>query len=358
MKSIGYYVARWNAYVKKNLHRYPRVNYLQRVWRHRNDEDFVHRVMHIHHDPDLFRIRSLGSAYPTRNIYLVTLEASAGLGATLRIVLLALRVADRLGLAPVIIFAPATCAYTEPEPIRGTTNAFEYYFEQPTDVSVDMALHGCNVFLYNTAHDLRAEREMCDVSSPHRANYDVDNAYLEILAALFRKYLRLNEETRTRIDRDCRTLFGGSARRLLGVHLRGTDFRQAWVGHPRVVDAKSYIPEIDRAMSHGLFDGIFLATDDAGELDILRHRYGDRLLYYEDTQRGCGNVGVHLAKGERPLNHYLNGLEVLRDMYTLAACDGLICGLSQVSFMTRIIRMSTGTPYALLRVIDHGLYEA
>ena len=40
----------------------------------------------------------------------------------------------------------------------------------------------------------------------------------------------------------------------------------------------------------------------------------------------------------RENHHYLLGLEIIRDVYTLAACRGFVCGMSYVGFMVQIIK--------------------
>ena len=44
--------------------------YLQRVWRHRKDENFVSQVMKINHDPDTIQLKSFGEKNQGENIYL------------------------------------------------------------------------------------------------------------------------------------------------------------------------------------------------------------------------------------------------------------------------------------------------
>ena len=51
----------------------------------------------------------------------------------------------------------------------------------------------------------------------------------------------------------------------------------------------------------------------------------------------------------------LMGYEVLRDMYALAACDGLVAGLSQVVNCARIVKESSGEEYDTLCIINNGI---
>ena len=58
---------------------------------------------------------------------------------------------------------------------------------------------------------------------------------------------------------------------------------------------------------------------------------------------------------DRPLHYYKLGLEVLRDVYTLASCDGLICGLSHVSCAARYIKSAKGEMFEDIKILDSGM---
>ena len=51
----------------------------------------------------------------------------------------------------------------------------------------------------------------------------------------------------------------------------------------------------------------------------------------------------------------LLGYEVLRDMYTLASCDGLVAGLSQVSYAARICKRSRNEKYDIEMILNKGI---
>jgi hypothetical protein len=61
------------------------------------------------------------------------------------------------------------------------------------------------------------------------------------------------------------------------------------------------------------------------------------------------------SREERESHHYLLGREVLRDAWTLGSCQGLIAGLSQVSFGARIFKAATNTKYEDFVLLDNGM---
>lgn len=144
-------------------------------------------------------------------------------------------------------------------------------------------------------------------------------------------------------------------KKILGVHARGTDFKRNYNGHPIAVTAQEYLAEAKNLVETGEYDRIFLATDDTNAVRLFRNEFGSKILYYDDVTRGEGNETVMKSDSTRDDHHYKLGLEVLRDMYTLASCDGLVAGLSQVSFAARIQKFSWNQQYVDLKILDKGI---
>ncbi len=98
-----------------------------------------------------------------------------------------------------------------------------------------------------------------------------------------------------------------------------------------------------------------MATDDAAAIKALQEEFGDKVCCYQDVFRSSGDVSVAFTGSDRKNHKYHLGLEVLRDMYTLACCDGLVAGVSNVSMCARIARKNMGKDYVYLKILDHGV---
>ena len=356
MISISFCRIQAEKIIKQFLSEHRVLNYLQRVWRHRNDSEFVNYVMRKGHDPNILHIEKLGDLNPQKNIFLIKLNGTMGFGAHYRMTLYALWEADQLGFVPVVCYGD-DCPYKEKQEVYGTSNPFEYYFQPVSHITITEAQQSQRVFFFEFAHAVRIERDLGNLNPDLTMGYTVTDEYLSILAKVHSKYIKLNQITDDIIKKDFFNLIPKADSKVLGVHIRGTDFALNWENHPNIIMEDEFISVIDEAFRDYDFDYVFLATDDTRRLDALQKRYGSRLLYYKDVHRTTGNVGVHEEKNSRPMNRYLNGLEVIRDMYTLANCSGLICGLSQVSFMARIIRLSQESPYDFVKILDNGIYR-
>lgn len=84
-----------------------------------------------------------------------------------------------------------------------------------------------------------------------------------------------------------------------------------------------------------------MATDEQEAINVFREEFGDIIKVYEDTWRAPdGDESVAYSQANRPNHHYLLGLEVLRDQHTLTRCSGIVCGVSNLKIMTRIMRQA------------------
>jgi hypothetical protein len=353
-----YWKYRISENIKAFLKKHPKVNYLQRVLRHCNDSTFIKQVMTLGHDPNCFYLHCNGDKNPDKNILFI--EVTGGMGVMYRYMLYALWEAERLGFVPVIKFHD-DCVYREDHSVDGTDNAFEYYFKQPSAVSLADAGESKRVFLLGLPHLSRIESDLGNLNPDVPLGYVVNEEYLAVLAEVARKYLHLNDKTRRFFESSFQNLFPPkqARRKILGVHIRGTDFALQWEGHPNMVMVEDFFSAIDEVLGkESGFDHIFLATDDNTRLEAFKKRYGDQLSYYEDVHRGEGVRLAIMDALDRENTHYLDGLEALRDMYTLSECDGLIAGLSQISISARIRRLADYGPFEYMKILDKGLYRS
>lgn len=312
------------------------------------DARFVRNVKQMADKNNLIYVESYGNERNSDAIFLIDMEEShSGFFAEHNRLLALLYFADKYDMKPVVRFHPGYC-YAEKHPVNGTTNPFEYYFEQPTDVSLEDIKSYRQVFRSRKENSYEVNR-LCDDAN----GYTRSETYLNEMARITAKYIRLNAIVKEKLDQEIQSLTGTGS--ILAVHVRGTDFKHNYNGHPVQVGVDEYLETTVRIFQKGTYDKVFLATDDSEAIDKFRNRFKDRLVFYEDVIRSKGDDTVMHSVMDRENHHYLLGYEVLRDMYTLAACDGLIAGLSQVSYAARIQKKSTGNEYRDLVILDKGI---
>lgn len=282
-------------------------------------------------------------------IYFIDMEeAHSGFFAEHNKLLSLLYFADYHGLTPVVRFHPGYC-YAESHAVNGTENPFEYYFEQPCGIGTEaLGTYQCV---------LRSRKEngyLAAKLNEGAAGYTRSDLYINEMARITSKYIRLNSIVRTQMQQEISALTGSGGEKILAAHVRGTDFKKNYNGHPIYIPAKEYLEAVQEVCQKGGYEKVFIATDDAEALALFKEKFGDRLLYYHDVTRGEGDTVMN-SRDTRENHKYLLGIEVLRDMYTLAACKGLVAGLSQVSFAARIQKKSMGEEYQDLVILNHGI---
>lgn len=255
------------------------------------------------------------------------------------------------GYVPVID-AGEHFSYRNVARIKNTDNAFEYYFMQPAGISVEDACNSNRVIFSEVRH-----RQMVELVLLGRYDcYFYNKRYLHMMSDIVRRSVKFNQATWDYLSKGINKL-GISKNKVLGVHMRGTDFRKKFNGHPVYITEQEMFDKIDSIILKYGYNKIFLATDDESILKSFTLKYHDFVCAYIDVVRSDKMQSVIFQKNNRRNNQYLLGLEVIRDMYTLSLCDGLICGMSQVTVCTQMNKLARREKYENIEVIDHGIYK-
>ncbi len=333
--------------IKKYIKNHKKLNYFQRCIRRRNDNAFVNEVLEIGKNPLRINIQKLGDKNDGKLVYIAQTMGCDGLFAELRFLLAEIYFAERFGMTPVLKIPEASCYY-EDHPVNGTTNPFEYYFCPVSDISLEDAQESAAVVEHNYYQRLYIE-SVFDMNS----GYMPSDGYMNAMADLVKRHLKLNDVCKPLIENDIKSILG--TKKTLAVHVRGADFKRHYKNHPNMVTTDEYLLAVEKAMSKNNFEQIFLATDDLDAINVFKEKYGDKVVFYDDVVRTDGDETVMKSTSDRENHHYKLGLEVLRDMYTLAACDGIIAGLSNVSIFARIVKFSYGSDYDFKNYLNKGI---
>lgn len=259
--------------------------------------------------------------------------------------------ADICGYVPVI-YAGHRFAYREENHAAGMGNPFEYYFVQPSGVELHEIKNSYRVVISNLLH-----REIVELVYTGKYNeYWYTQDYLRIMGSIVKKYVRFNNITWKYICNGLEKLKIQN-NKILGIHIRGTDFKRGFHNHPVCLTAEDYFSTIDDILMVKKYDKIFVATDDKRLYNQFFKKYKSKMCCYEDVFRNDKNKSVVFENCTRKNHKYRLGLEVLRDMYTLAICDGLVAGISQVAVCAQINKMATGKMYEDLKIINKGIHR-
>lgn len=326
-----------------------RLGFAYYCFRKGSDARFIRRVKELDEESSTVFLANYGNKNSKEPVYFIDLtELNSGFFAEYNKLLTLLYFADQYHLNPVVRFGK-NYYYAEQHPVNGTDNPFEYYFAQPCGISVEDIMQ-CRCVLKSR----KENSNLAIALNENSGGYMRSEKYLNEMAKVSAKYIRLNDIVAQKIQNDIKDL-STDLEKTLGVHVRGTDFKQNYNGHPVQITIDEYLQETFSAYQKGSYEYIFLATDDADAIRAFQGKFGDKVVYYQSVVRSSGNDTVMRSRLPRENHHYQLGLEVLRDMHTLAGCGGLIAGLSQVSYAARIQKKSVGKEYAELIILDKGI---
>jgi hypothetical protein len=204
-------------------------------------------------------------------------------------------------------------------------NSWTEYFHQLSSLSLEEVLESGEYSIYDRRPVSFAVHD-----------YSGDTDYRET----FHQTIKLSPRTQSYID-----LWLDFLRQegdVLGVHMRGTDMKIA-KSHLAPPTTFQTLKMVDMALGRRNFDAIFVASEDERELAKIRKRYGKRIVTSDSFRT---HLRQKMTRMDSPVLQwpYLLGLQVLRDTWMLAHCEGLVSGHSNVSEHAQVIR---NRPYSV-----------
>lgn len=300
---------------------------------------------------DIFRIHTNSKAYNNEKIvyWIKTGNVFSGFGAQFRRTLEALSFADYYNLNPCIEYTK-DFLYAEKDLIEGTSNPFEYYFCQVSNINI------VDINNYNFVEFQEEHRNIIKRMGFLNDAYSISEDYISYMAYIINKYIRINDSTHEYIDKSLTKLKLG--KKYIAVHVRGTDFNLGYKDHPQLIKIHKYFKVIDELLNHdSKISKIFLATDEESIINEFIGKYRKNLVYYKDVFRSSNGKPVHFSNVNRENHHYRLGLEILRDIITLSKGDFLVACNSQVSYSARMFKKSYGEVYEKIIVLNEGIYK-
>lgn len=333
------------------LKKIPVVYNILLVIKYRKDEEFMAQIVELRKNPGLIELQDNENNFESSGMvcHINVQEKNAGFFALVRWVLDALYFCDCFSLEPFITFSNDSLYYDDTMPQY--KNVYDYYFEQPCFSDSNMLKTKRTVVKYAWRNRLKAE------ALNGGDAYQVSEKYITQMAHVMKKYLHFNKETQRQIDEQLK--LREVNQEVLGVHIRGTDYKLNCRNHPRYIPPEAYYSHVDSAIKEYDFKKIYIATDDEEILQQFLTRYGrEKVIFSQNNTRNSGISGVHTAVGPKREHHkYLLGIEVICDMCTLAACGGIISGLSQVSLMCRVYKKSKDEEFLYDKKLDMGINQ-
>ncbi len=278
-----------------------------------------------------YKTEKIRKKYKGKTIYYVMrFQAETfGIATSIRYVLSNLKYANDNGLIPIVDMQNEKNPYLEEQEV-GKKNAWEFYFNQPAQITLK-DIEGKENVIYAE----EAQLEECPTDS---MEFYTNDFAVNFWRKIYRENIVLNEESKKHIEEQYTKLFGNEHQKILGCICRGTDYveRRAYK-HPIQPKVEALIHEAKEFMLVNAYDKIFLATEDEFILEQFKEAFGEKLIYVEQQRYKDGSIP--LARQQEfatRTNRRIEGLNYLTAIYLLAECDSLIgsrCGITTISYI-------------------------
>ena len=252
------------------------------------------------------------------------------------------------GWLPVIDMKHYPNAYLEPQ-LLGKVNAWEYYFCQPFNITLDEAYSGRNIILCDGI-----KNKSFPSGSMNYFN-NVNNELTEWRMLVKLGLLRIQPKMYESIMAEYNSLISKDDR-VLGVKLRGTDYFALKPKDHHIQPPIDFaLNTIKNLKTQWKCNKIFLATEDKNIFQRFKEEFGDECITsqmaYVDYD-GKGFINAYNVTRENSL--FLKGKEYLTQIVILSKCKNV--ALCQCSGTVGLMMMTDGFEQAV--VFDLGRYGA
>ena len=234
-------------------------------------------------------------------------------------------------------------------PINGSHNAWEYFWKQPSDYTLEEVYNSYNVIL--SKQNWFSEYDM-----GYEKNNYLDKDIITFYANLSEK-IQLNKEVEKILAIKCKSFFPDNSR-ILGVNYRfgghSLNHYDAAHGHPIQPDIKLLIELVLNVMQERDFKYVFLASDTIEGIEYFKNILQDKLLYVKRNRLSEQLDKSRTKQCLKNIDLYTHTLEYIYEMEILSRCHGLLGSINS-GFRYAIIKNNNKFEY--LNVLDYGLIK-
>ena len=259
---------------------------------------------------------SFGEMNPDKYFYVIKRSPVAGFFSNLSFVLCNLKIANDKKFIPIIDMENFTTWYNEKEQINGEYNAWNYFFENINEYSLDEVYQSKNVLFSKNNYPPGMPM------SPSKSKE---------LIEIFKKNIFVKKEITEIFDDYYKNNISG--KKVLGVHFRGCDLK-TYRGHPFPPTTKQMVNICKKLIDK--YDLLFLSTEEKKYQEVFDKEFKNKVIYF-NSYRSYKNAYLYYPRA----NHrYLLGRDILIESMLLSSCDGLVFTNSNVSEAAKIFSIN------------------
>ncbi len=269
-------------------------------------------------------------------VYIIRRTGNAGFFSNYFYVLGHCIIAEKNGWLPIVDMENYITPYNEITEIFNTRNAWEYYFHQPSNMSIENLPNDRTIILSYIEYPY----EFVPYYSIGIGRYP-NKKMVNNLQQYIRKFCKIKQELLKEFEKKAKEL---NLKECIGIHIRGTDMKNT-PEHPIPMSIEKIIDLLEKIQKNDA-KKIFLCTDEENIVNMLKEKFKDRLIVNDVYRSQDGLEGIHLEHKKhtiRKFHSYLLGKEVLKDAYLLSKCDVLIHGNSNVAYAAIVMNKNKFT---------------
>ncbi len=262
------------------------------------------------------------------------------------------------GWIPVVDWENYKLPHSEEESINGTNNAWEYYWKQPSEYTLDEVYRSKNVVL--------GRMNIPNGYLPHlRTPKTGIKEYAKniiLKGSELAKIVEFNEITKKYIYDAQNRLFPKN-KKIMGVAIRGTSYAKINAGHHAAQPSVSEMIELIKYYYEiWEMDYIFFTNEEEETVELMKKEFGEKLIYL--PRQRYRNYHIYSDNSPNPTNEDLNplyvsgnryktNLDYITEMALLSKCD---CLLSALSNGIKAVLLWGGKNFEHVEILDKGVY--
>jgi len=237
------------------------------------------------------------------------------------------------GYIPVVNMENYKVFCNEKKPVyigeKKTSNAWEYYFEQPCEYSLKDIKNAKNVILssmgfYNPDRVYSSDPYAGILYFDSFEGHEKISKYYEFVS----QYLKFNSKTIVHVEKEKEKLFGNK-KNILGCFHRGAGYNASYIkNHPIMPSLEQTLEKTQDIFQLEKFDCIFVCSEEHETVEAFCKMFPREKIIFIERER-LRNYNEQqgldiLVTSKTSSGLFKNALDYLTEMYLLSQCDGII----------------------------------
>jgi hypothetical protein len=249
--------------------------------------------------------------------------------------------AQENGYIPYIDFDTENCQYHVERKVNGTTNAWEYYFNQPNHLTANEIAQKRNVLLSGWSQKKRK------LMKP-----TIENVQTDLFRSICLEKCAVNESVLKMADKIAERQL--KKEKTLGVFIRGTDYVALQPkGHYRQPTVEQVMEKVDEFCTKYDIQKILVVTEDFEIFQKFKNKYGE-MAFSSDDDFVKNYSATDYVENSFQNDPYERGLKYLIRLLLLTKCDYLVSSITNGSMF---VLAGKKEAYKEQYLFDLGRYE-